>query len=110
MDSDQLQQLKNEIQQQLTEILSNLSEVLQKYGVSGAVECELKLDTNKLQSRLQFRENLQGQEVLKSALALIEARRLELAIEDPKVTILDAIEQCPCQRHDPPDVCCWVAP
>lgn len=109
MASDQLQQLKNEIQQKLPEILSNLSEVIQKYGVSGAVECELKLDINKLQYRLQGRDNLQCQELVKSTLLLIEERRIKLGVEDTKVTIGNSIEQCPCQPHDPPDVCCWVS-
>lgn len=107
MDSEKIQHLKDEIQQKLLEGMPNLNSVIEKYGVLGAVEVEFKLDTTRLQSRLELVDDPQGQEILSSALATIKDQKVETATEESKLSLACFRYYCPCMPGDHPNDCCW---
>lgn len=87
---------KGELEQNIPELQSVLSEILQKHGVSGAVEfkrksnsIEIKLKTNKPNVRAAgFFPNFGTA---------------------PTFSLGGITERCPCDPGDHPNDCCWVS-
>lgn len=83
MDSENIQQLSDDIYQKICESLSDLSEVFQKYSVSEGIEVEFRLNTSKIRSS----DVPDSQKVLLKT----EGRKISLEIEFEKA-LLEIIE------------------